>query len=278
MKAATFEHEAMATHFTISIDGADGRYAGQAAAAAFRELDRLEGELSRFTESSDIARANQLARDETITIGPDATECLLLAAGITGLTGRAFDPAYASLRDPDRPPDEPVFALDPATHRLVSRCPRLHLDLGAIGKGYALDCLAGVMREWEISSALLVSGGSTLLALAAPHGARGWRINLGEEPRPFELALADGAVSASGIGVKGEHLVDPRIGQPAARRQRVWSFAVSAGVADALSTAFFVWPDAQVEAFCAAQPDLGAALTGPGGTVRLIGSTAPLWP
>lgn len=277
MNPAAFEHEAMATHFTIRIAGTAPGYAGQAAAAAFRELDRLEGELSRFIETSDIARANRLARDETITIGPDATDCLVLAAGIARLTDRAFDPAYASVRAPGTAPDLPVFALDPATHRLTSLCPRLHLDLGAIGKGFALDRLADVLREWDVSSALLESGGSTVLALAAPPEAAGWPVNVGEAGHTRRLALAHGALSASGIGVQGEHLIDPRAGQPAARRQRVWAFAASAAAADALSTAFFVLPDQAVAAFCTRQPDVGAALGGTDGPVRFLGATPPAW-
>src|SRR5438045_9689886 len=99
-----FQHEAMATYFEIVIADQEREYARQAAEAAFRELDRLEQTLSRYVESSDISRANRLARGESTAITHDTLECLLLAADISFVTGRAFDPAYASIRGPDSPP------------------------------------------------------------------------------------------------------------------------------------------------------------------------------
>src|SRR5207248_1105998 len=144
---------------------------------------------------------------------------------------------------------------------------RLHLDLGAIGKGYALDRLAAVLREWGIESACLNSGGSTALAMDAPAGDDGWPIGLGEGATHRTLMLKHAALSGSGVAVKGPHLIDPRDGHPAERMARVWSLAPSAAVADALSTAFFVWSDGEVTEFCAEHPEIGAAVTKPDGSV-----------
>ena len=116
-----FHHEAMATTYAVIVADQEHEYARQASAAAFRELDQLESELSRYVESSDIARANRLAPGETITIGDDALQCLLLAADASLATRRAFDAAYASERLIDQPADAPLFSLDPAAHTLTSR-------------------------------------------------------------------------------------------------------------------------------------------------------------
>ncbi len=272
MTPARFEHEAMATTFEIFIDGHDPAYARQAAAAAFRELDRLESELSRYIESSDIARANRLASGESITIGEDALHCLLVAGEVSAATQRTFDPAYASQPSPDTAPDAPLYSLDPAAHTLTSHAARLHLDLGAVGKGYALDRLAATLREWDIASALLQSGGSTALALAAPAGQTGWSVGLGENESYRTFPLAHAALSGSGIAVKGEHLVDPRTGRPTARRQRVWALAANAAVSDALSTAFFIMTDAHISAFCSAYPETGAAIQLPNGDLACHGT------
>ena len=272
MSAATFRHEAMATFFEITIADHPEGYARQAAAAAWRELDRLESELSRYVESSDIARANRLARGETITIGDDALECLLLAAEMSLATRRAFDAAYASARAPNSAADAPPFTLDPAAHSITSQAARLHLDLGAIGKGYALDCLAKMLGEWGILSACLNSGGSTALALAPPAGEVGWPIGLGEGAAHRTVPLAHAALSGSGMAVKGAHLIDPRRGAPAVRTERAWALAPSAAVADALSTAFFVWSDTDVAAFCAEHDGIGAALALPESGLSLFGA------
>ncbi len=265
MNWPAFSHEAMATTFQIFVAGRPAVYARQAAAAAFLELDRLENELSRFIESSDIARANRLAAGASMVLGEDALQCLLGAAQISALTHRTFDPAYASPRPAGS--DEPLFALDPATHTLTSLTDRLQLDLGAYGKGYALDRMAEILAEWDITSACLQSGGSTALALTAPPDAAGWPIGVGEGVRLF----AKRAVSGSGLAVQGEHLIDPRTRTSARRTRRVWSFADTAAEADGLSTAFFVMTDEGVEDFCRDHAAYGAMLTLPDGSTHSTG-------
>ena len=265
MTHPTFRHEAMATHFETIIAKQQNEYARQAAAAAFRELDRLENTLSRFIESSDISRANRLARGESVTLSHDTLECLLIAADVSLVTGRAFDPAYASVRSSDFPPDVPPFTLDPEAHTVTSHAEHLHLDLGAVGKGFALDRMADVLREWEITSACLNAGGSSVLTLDEPPKAEdsGWEVGLGEGRGHRTIPLLAGSLSGSGTAVKGTHLIDPRNGQPAPRTSRVWALAPTAAQADALSTAFFVMNEAEIAALCTAYPQLGAGLAAP---------------
>jgi FAD:protein FMN transferase len=257
-----FQHEAMATYFEIVIAHASRDYARQAAEAAFRELDRLEKTLSRFIESSDISRANGLVRGATTTITHDTLECLLIATDVSLATGRAFDPGYASVRPADLATDAPPYTLDPEAHTLTSHAVRLQLDLGAVGKGYALDKMMELLRDWEIAAACLNAGGSSVIAIGSPSPEEtAWHIGIGEGAAYRTIPLCGASLSGSGTAVKGAHLIDPRTGRPAERTERVWAFAPTAAQADALSTAFFLMPEAEVAALCAAHPQIGAALT-----------------
>lgn len=273
MNHPVFQHEAMATFFEIAIAHHPSDYARHAATAAFSELDRLEDELSRFIETSYIARANRLVRGESMVISPDVLECLLIAADLTVATGRTFDPGYASERPPELPPDLPPYTLDPATHQLTSQAVRLQLDLGAVGKGYALDCMAATLREWGITDACLNGGGSSVLALGAiAPDERGWPVGLGEGSSYRTLPLTNASLSGSGVAEKGAHLIDPRTGRPASRTERTWALAPSAAQADALSTAFFLMDEGDLAALCATHPEIGAALAAPGDRLILHGA------
>lgn len=276
MNAPRFQHEAMATFWELTLPGADPAYARQAAQAAFREVDRLEGELSRFIEHSVIARANRLPPGGTLILPPDVLACLLLAAEVSVATERAFDPAFRSLRPPELPPELPPYFLDPETHRLTSRAERLDLDLGAVGKGYALDCVADLLREWGFTTAHLNAGSSSVLAFGDESAAgAGWAAGLvdGDGAR-VAVPLQDASLSGSGTDEQGEHLMDPRTGQPAAVRPRAWALAPSAAQADALSTAFFVLEEPQIREVCAAYPGIGAAWLAADGSLRGAGTLA----
>ncbi len=222
----------MATYFEIRIAGGDSAYAGQAAQAAFGAIDRMEGLLSRFLETSEISQINRLQPGEVVRVSPDVFDCLEQALGLQELTRGAFDPALAN-----RPPaPRGQLLMDRESLLIGLEGGGISLDLGAIGKGYALDVAAGELRSWDVEKVLLIGGGSSLLALAAPvsESDRGWEIALGGVSPPQRLFLENSALGSSGTAVKGEHIIDPRTGTPVPAGHRTWAVASSAAAADAL--------------------------------------------
>ena len=170
-------------------------------------------------------------------------------------TGGAFDAAYGSLgawRADAR------FELDAERHAVRVLDEGVQLDLGAIGKGFALDRMAAILADWEIPAALLAASTSTLVAIGAPRGDEGWPIAFGSDANPRRSRLADRAISGSGIAVKGAHIIDPRTARPIEGRYRAWAIAPTGALADALSTAFMVMSEAKIREYCRQHPEVDA--------------------
>jgi len=240
--ARRYAHEAMHTEFEIFCVHDDGDYARQAAWAAFDLLDRLENELSRFIPHSDISRINHLAAGESARVSQWTMECLSLACAAYRETGGAFDIALGTGLE--------TLELSRRDSTVRATNASVRLDLGGIGKGYAIDRMAEVLDEWEIRQALIHGGHSSVLALDAPPGLDGWPLTIGQRT----MAARRRALSASGIRVQGEHIVDPRTGQRVSGRMAAWvSMPLDGGgsagaVAEAYSTAFMILPGAEIEA------------------------------
>ena len=267
-------HAAMSTRFRAVLLHPDHHYARQAAEAVFGEVDRLERQLSRFVEESDVSRINRLAVGQHTTVQPDTFDCLRIAERIRCETGGIFDVAYRSGSGTDGAGPvvgDPRFRLHAEKLQVQALVSGLCVDLGGIGKGFALDRMCRLLSDWEVDTALLAAGTSTLLARGVPAGQSGWALTIGSDRRPVSWTLVRGAISASGTAARGEHLVDPRTGRPESRHHRVWAAAPTAAVADALSTAFSLMTAAEIQAYCQPRASISAwLLDDPDGELRAL--------
>jgi thiamine biosynthesis lipoprotein len=266
-----FSHEAMNTVFEVHTAHADEQYAAQAAQAAFALVDRLEGELSRFRPNSDITRVNHLSAGESVRVGEAALECLIIARHLYELTDGTFDIAIGS--------GLPSLDIDAENFLISATGDGVRVDLGGIGKGYAVDLMAEVLEEWGLVRTFVHGGFSSALALEPPEGCDGWLVTLSAPGEPSRilsrLSIRQTALSASGVR-KGAHIIDPRTSTPVRGRLAAWAAlprppaaaaAPTAGagprlapaaVADALTTAFMLLTVDEIVTLCAGSPGLEA--------------------
>ena len=263
-----FNHTAMATQFQVRIAGGQKTYAAQAAQAAFALADDLESHLSRFRANSDISRIARLAPDERMRLSEPVFACLESAKKMEQATHGAFSVTADALKTQPVPPQ---WTLLREQFSIRNDGGKLEFDLGAIGKGFALDRMAELLREWDCPAFLLVAGGSSILAGDAPPGTPGWSCGLGENNSAQRYWLKIISLSGSGLAVKGKHILDPRTGQPASRQNRAWALTDIAAESDALSTAAMVLSETEIAGVVAGNPAWQIFLQETGG-IRSFGS------
>jgi FAD:protein FMN transferase len=263
-----FSHEAMATIFEVHVAHPDAAYAAQAAQAAFDLADRLEAELSRFIPNSDIGRVNALAPGEHTRVSSTTMECLVIARHVFTITGGAFDISVGT--------GLPSLDVDPDRCTVGVTQSGVRLDLGGVGKGYAVDLMAELLEEWELERVLVHGGFSSVLVLEPPAPGGGWPLTLTDPAEPSRvlasLSASQMAFSASGLR-KGDHIRDPRTGEAVRGRRAAWAALprpdpadqganglrlAAAAVADALTTALMLMRLEDIDALCAASPGLEA--------------------
>jgi FAD:protein FMN transferase len=263
-----FNHYAMATQFQVRIAGEERTYAAQAAQAALGEADILESLLSRFRASSEVSQIAQLAPGEMLRLSEPVFACLQIARQMELATGGAFSVTATALKTQ---PAKPGWSLLREKFSLRCDAGKLEFDLGAIGKGFALDRMAEILREWECPAFLLVAGGSSILAGDPPPGTSGWSCGLGDDNSPHRFLLHHCSLSGSGVAVKGQHILDPRTGLPGSHRNRAWALADTAAESDALSTACMILADEDI-ARITAQNDRWLVFLSEGDNWRPLGS------
>ncbi len=293
----TFHHPAMGTEFALYLYAGNSTRAAELAESAFDEIDRIEAELSNYREDSELSRINREAATHDVTTDPETFHFLqesqrwsVRSDGAFDITVGALMKAWGFFRAHGRvPSQEELQQLRPRVgyaQLALTRTSRtvrfLHegveLDPGGIGKGFAVDAAIALLREQGVRAALLSAGSSTLYALGAPTGKRGWRILV---PSPDAAAraltyvwLRDTSLSSancrekhftSASGHKYCHIMDPRTLRPVEGRLHVSIVHPSATASDALSNVLFVdTPEQSLTFLKRFAPESSAVIVMPG--------------
>ena len=232
----------MATRFSVFLEVPtnEGGHTQAVAEEMFFEIRRLESLLSRFVEDSEISQINRLRRGEEVIVSPETHRCLELALEAKQISRGRYDAAYLSQGVSS---GTEAFALLSRPFRVMSLAESLQLDLGGIGKGFALERVSEIPVRYGYTKVLLCADGSTILALDPPHGTKGWPVQWELDGKTGTLELANESISCSGKTVRGEHIFDTQKRQYATTRERVYVQMASPALSDALSTAAMTMPE-----------------------------------
>ncbi len=295
--AVHISRQAMACEFEVVLNAGQSDGATEFALDALDLVEQLEAQLSYFRPDSEISEINRSASEESVSVEERLFSLLTSADELSRKTDGAFDltatplwKAWGFARDEGRLPskEEVDQALQTVGGSLVEFCaegrtlrflkPGVELNLGSIGKGYALDRAAELLDEARIDDYLIQGGQSSVTSRGSRLSGsepNGWLVGLGHPLRPGNrlgyVRVRDRALGTSGSasqffrhkGRRYSHIVDPRSGQPAEGILSATVLAPDAATADALATSFFVLGPDKTAEYCQSRPELAVILICP---------------
>jgi len=257
----------MGTRVEIQLWSEDPAEARRLIAAGMAEFDRIEAWMSSYIESSEVSRANREAYAAPVPISAELLDLIRRSVALSERSGGAFDITFDSVgqlydyRARVRPDAAAIEAslpaisyrhleLDPVRSTLRYTVPGTRINFGGIGKGYACEQVAAVLRAAGVTHALVNAGGDT--RLIGDRRGRPWVVGIRDPDDATRwvtrLALDDEAISTAGDyerffddnGVRYHHILDPKSGQSASGVRSVTVIGPDATLTDGLDTAVFV--------------------------------------
>jgi FAD:protein FMN transferase len=282
---------AMGSSLVVTAVSRDAESAHRAIQLVFDEFAMLEERLSVWKPGSDVERINAAAGKMPVVVSPDTIDVLQLAIEAGDRTEGKFDVTFGALsglwkfdHDQDNVlPDQSAIrqrlplidyaqlVIDRAAGTAFLRHAGMRLHLGGIGKGFAVDRAAGILRAHGLRNFMIQAGGD--LYVAGRRGDRPWRVAIRDPRGPADrliaaLDLTDGTFSTSGDyerffmlnGTRYHHILDPDSGNPARGLRSVTVVAERAVDADTLSTGIFVMGAEKGMALVERLPNIHAVL------------------
>jgi thiamine biosynthesis lipoprotein ApbE len=253
----------MGTVFEIAAYGESSDRVSSAIDGAFQEIVRMDDLMSNYKPESALSQLNRSAHFQAETVPPDLYRVIERGVQLSRLSDGKFDITVAPLvnlwkaalaGDSTPSPEQQrqaqscvgydkIELTPPDQVTLHSSC--MQLDLGALGKGYAVDRAAEKLRTLGIENAFLNAGGSTFVTMGSPPGQSAWLVRLRDPSHKFDpyVMLKNGSVSTSEQTTRSllghdspGHIIDPSSGRPADTQFSVSVIAPTGSMSDGFST------------------------------------------
>jgi len=292
----------MGTSVEITLSQAEPARAEEAMEAAFQEVERINVLMSHYRPDSEVSQITRFAGKKEVRVSPETLEVIERALYFSRLSEGAFDitigsvfrlwnfregkiPDDRSLRENLKRVDYRKIKVDRSRSSVFLEDSGMELDLGAIGKGYAVDLACGVLLKKGMESFLVKAGGE-IKAHGEKEAGVPWIIGV-QHPRLSsgilaKLKVRDAAISTSGDyekfflkeGERYHHILNPSTGMPAQECQSVTIMAPTSMDADGLATAVFVLGPQKGFPLIEKLPNVHAIIVNRRGSVLV----SPNWP
>ena len=287
----------MGTRIYVELWADDTAVGNAAIDAVMTEMRRIDALMSHYRPDSELSQINAHAATEAVKVSPELFDLIRLSTHFSEITAGAFDITYASVgylyNYPlhERPSEEQIKAALPAVnwrnlkldaehHTVRFAHAGMRIDLGGIGKGYAVDRSVALLKARGITNAIVTAGGDS--RLIGDHRGRQWLVSIAHPDQPHNpdkvvtrIPLSDAAISTSGDyeryfdedGVRYHHIIDPGTGHSASKVRSATIIGPTATRTDGLSkTAFVLGPERALEIYNRLD-DIDAILVTPDGRV-----------
>ena len=292
----------MGTRVYVELWSGD-RVKGHAAIdAVMAEMRRIDELMSHFKPESQLSQINARANREPVQVDRELFDLIKLSTHYSQITAGAFDITYASVgylydyRRHVHPTEAQIrevlpavnwrnMLLDEQHHTVRFEHPGMRIDLGGIGKGYAVDRGVEILKARGIRHAVVSAGGDS--RILGDHLGRPWLVAIRHPDDPHKVVtripLSDIAMSTSGDyeryfdeqGVRYHHIIDPRTGHSASKVRSATILAPTATQTDGMSkTAFVLGPEKTLE-IINRMPEYDAVFVCPDGRVLYSNGLRP---
>ncbi len=265
----------MGTFAEVSIYSNDEKAAGKAIEAALDEMERMDRIMSNYKSDSELSQVNKKAAKSPVPCNAELLDVIAQSQYYSELSGGAFDITVSPIvalwgffREKGHvPPDKEIEKLLPAVSwknividkggnpkkpgAVSFKNAKTQIDLGGIGKGYAVDKALEIIKKSGIDNGCINLGGN-IYVLGAPQGKQAWKIGV-QHPRNQDeilgyLELKNEATATSGDyerffefkGKRYSHIINPQTGRPVSGTIATTVVAPTGTEVDALSTIVFV--------------------------------------